>query len=232
MELQKASFKNLDTGEEMKVQFNPTELSFTKGAQFAEIAIPGIDAPVLQFVRGSSETIRVELFFDTTDESTAEHPRSVTDKINAFYNLVKQNPQTHAPPKCIFQWGPPLEQENQESAPISRAPFWFTCIVESVERRFLLFSPEGVPLRARVTVSMREYKTLEEMIARLESADHTKARVLKRRERLDQVAMEVYETPAEWRRIAEANDIDDPRRILPGTILKIPPMIVSSAIRS
>lgn len=29
------------------VQFNPTEYTLTKGAQIAEIAIPGIDSPIL-----------------------------------------------------------------------------------------------------------------------------------------------------------------------------------------
>ena len=37
-----------------------------KGAQIAEIAIPGIDAPILQFVRGQTQTLALELFFDTT----------------------------------------------------------------------------------------------------------------------------------------------------------------------
>jgi nucleoid-associated protein YgaU len=114
---------------------------------------------------------------------------------------------------------------------VSDAPFWFTCVVESIDRKFLLFSPEGVPLRARLTVKMREYKTIKEMVAELQSADHTKARDLKRRERLDQISANEYGTPAEWRRIAEENDIDDPRRVPPGTILKIPPMRVESEIR-
>ncbi len=29
------------------VQFNPTELTFDKGAQIAEIGIPGLDSPLL-----------------------------------------------------------------------------------------------------------------------------------------------------------------------------------------
>src|SRR5678816_4399814 len=31
------------------VQFNPTEYTLEKGAQLAEITIPGIDSPILQF---------------------------------------------------------------------------------------------------------------------------------------------------------------------------------------
>ena len=53
--------------EMIEVQYNPTELSWDKGAQIAEISIPGLDAPLQQFVRGQAEKLTLELFFDTTD---------------------------------------------------------------------------------------------------------------------------------------------------------------------
>jgi Contractile injection system tube protein len=235
MSLQKAHFENLDRkarGEppaawRMEVQFNPTDLTFNKIAQFAEIAIPGLDAPVQQFIRGGTETLSLELFFDTTDDGMAKNATSVTDLTDQFYQLVKQDRETHAPPKCLFVWGPPLFQQAAEvgnSWWVSLTPFWFTCIVESIDRKFLLFSPEGIPLRARLTVKLREYQTVEQMVANLNSADHTKARVLKRKERLDQLSANEYDTPAEWRRIAEENEIDNPLKIAPGTILRLPPM--------
>lgn len=230
MSLQYAYFENLDTGERIQVQFNPTELSFSKSSTIAEIAIPGLDSPVLQFVRGGSETLTLELFFDTTDDGMGVFATSVTKYTEQFYRLVKQNAETHAPPRCRFSWGEPLG-DITSGAEVSHAPFWFTCIVESVDRKFLLFTPEGVPLRARLTVKMREYKTVEEMVAELQSADHTKARVFKRQERLDQLSHEEYETPGEWRRIADENELDDPRKIPAGTLLKIPPIRVESATR-
>ena len=252
MSLQRAYFKNLETGKNYQVQFNPTELSLSKSAQFAEITIPGLDAPVQQFVHGSTETLSVELFFDETDQGMAEDATSVTAYTDKFYNLVKQSPKTHAPPRCLFVWAPPdlaknieknihrfdsLEQFSEvlESAGLNEkvnfkngwgswAPCWFICIVESVERKFLLFSPEGIPLRARLTLKLREYQTVDNMVARLQSADHTKTRIFERRQRLDQIASREYRNPAEWRRIAEENDVDDPRRIPPGTVLQVPPI--------
>ena len=245
MALQKVCFENLDKKAKgkpeaewkLEAQFNPTDLSFSKTAQIAEIAIPGLDSPVLQFIRGGTETLTVELFFDTTDSGMGEGTVSVTDGTDKyagtdkFYKLVKQNPDTHAPPLCRFSWGENSELADLVDAEVSQAPFWFTGIVESVERKFVLFSPNGIPLRARLTVKMREYKTIEQMVASLQSADHTKARVLKRSERLDQISAAEYDTPAEWRRIAEENDLDDPRRVPPGTLLKIPPLRIPSAIR-
>lgn len=256
-----AYFENLDSKDpnplnrKLRVQFNPAELSFNKTAQLAEIAIPGLDSPVLQFIRGGNETVTLELFFDTTDSGMGDGARSVTEQTDKFYRLVKQDSKTHAPPRVRFSWGnptpaPPTPPETNGQGPpavpqepatpptkpkagdvftskdaqVSYAPFWFTGIVESIDRKFLLFSRRGVPLRARLTVKMREYKTVEQMAAYLESADHTKAHVLKRRERLDQVAAREYDTPDEWRRIAAANGLEDPRRVPAGTLLKIPPV--------
>ena len=45
------------------VQFNPADYSITKGAQIAEIAIPGLDTPILQFIRGKNEQLTLDLFF-------------------------------------------------------------------------------------------------------------------------------------------------------------------------
>jgi nucleoid-associated protein YgaU len=234
--LQRAYFENLETGEQVEVQFNPTELTFSKASTLAEIAIPGLDSPVIQFVRGATETLSVELFFDNTDEGMGDTAPGVTEKVDQFYRLVKQNADTHAPPRLRFSWGQPAPGATsvgalEPAAEASNAPFWFTCVVESLERRYLLFSPTGVPLRARLTVRLREYKTVEQMIAPLHSADHTQWHVLKRRERLDQISFNAYSSPAEWRRIADENQIENPLRIIPGTILKIPPMKTPSAIR-
>ena len=60
------------------VQFNPTEYTLEKGAQIAEIAIPGLDSPILQFIRGQTEKLTLELFFDTTESGMDEVGRATS----------------------------------------------------------------------------------------------------------------------------------------------------------
>lgn len=196
----------------IEVQFNPTEYTLNKGAQIAEIAIPGIDSPILQFIRGQNEKLTLDLFYDTTSEGMGESARDVRDLTKSIYQLVKLQPKTHAPPRIRFIWGQGLS---------------FHAIVESVQQKFSLFNPVGIPLRATLSVTFREYKTLDEMVAELQSSDHTKRRVVKRGETLPQIAAEEYEDPDEWRRIADANPdaAANPRRLTPGTVLEIPPII-------
>jgi hypothetical protein len=203
------------------VQFNPAEYTLSKGAQIAEIAIPGIDSPILQFVRGQNEKLTLELFFDTTQLGMGIVPvldvRVLTDPV---YQLVKIQSKTHAPPRIRFIWGLGLS---------------FRAIVESVQQKFTVFNPVGIPLRAALSVTFREYKTLEEQLQELnlQSSDHTKRRKVRQGDTLAQIAFEEYRDASKWRQIAEepanAAVLTDPRRLIPGTELVIPALDVFSS---
>ncbi len=230
MTLQKASFQRLDEfmlpdGDPVPVQFNPTEFTLTKGAQIAEIPIPGMDQPILQFVRGQTETLSLELFFDTTDSGMGDGALAVTERTDLFYQLIKIDRKTHAPPVVRFEWSPygfPGSQMTEQWSSQSR--YSFQCVVESVRQRLTLFSPSGVPLRAVLTVSLREYKTLQQQIddIRPESPDHSHRRVVQRGDTLSRIANEAYGDPTLWRSIADANQLEDPLDLRPGMTLDIP----------
>jgi len=215
-----------DEWEFFPVQFNPTEYTLTKGAQLAEIAIPGLDTPLLQFVRGQAETMSLDLFFDTTDDGMGTKTESVTKLTDQIYSLVKIEPDTHAPPVCAILWHTkfPGSEVAEKLGNQRRSDFQF--VVESVKQRFTLFSPEGVPLRAIVTLSLREYKTLDEQLKQLNlnSPDKTQSHVVQRGDTLSSIAGRHYRMPTRWREVAQSNDIADPRRLDVGAFLRIPPL--------
>lgn len=207
-------------------QFNPTELEFTRGVQIAEIGIPGLDSPVLQFIRGNNEILSFTLFFDTTDEGMGSKTKPVTDYIDRVYALTKIDPDTHAPPICKFLWARGFPGGNIPREAGNQTRSGFRCIVEQVIHKYTLFSPKGVPLRATATLKLREYKPLETQLRQLglNSPDKTQVRVLRGDETLSAVAGDHYKRPGEWRIIATANGIEDPRRMKAGTFLTLPPM--------
>src|SRR3954463_9495805 len=149
------------------VQFNPTEFTLDKGAQIAEIAIPGLDSPLLQFVRGQNEKLTVDLFFDTTEDGTGVGATSVTARTDAVYSLVKAEPGGHAPPICTFVWNSSFPGADLSANAGNQRRNQFQCLVESVKQKFTLFSSDGVPLRATLTLTLREYKTLDEQLDQL-----------------------------------------------------------------
>lgn len=211
------------------IQFKPKELSFEKQSQIAEITIPGLDTPIQQFIRNNAEKLTLELFCDTTDNGIGADARSVTEETDKFYQLVKILPKRFAPPVVTFSWNDKFSGSNLGDHWGSQKRKKFKGIVESVRQKFTLFSPEGVPLRAMVTLVLREYKPIEEQILELglDTPDrtHTHSHVLVMGETLSSVATEYYGSPDEWRRIAEANGIEDPRRLPPGQVLTVPAII-------
>lgn len=198
----------------IEVQFNPTEYTLTKGAQIAEIAIPGIDSPILQFVRGQNQKLTLDLFFDATGSDMGEGAADVTKQTAPVYKLAKIDPDLHAIPRVRFIWG----------------SLSFKAIVESIQQKIDLFSPAGNPLRATLSITFREYKSLEEQLKALnfQSADHTKRVTVKQGDTLLSIANEAYDDPGMWRPIAEANNLTNPRRLVPGSVLEIPPLDVFS----
>jgi nucleoid-associated protein YgaU len=228
-ELQKAHFVvELPGGPEtIPVQFNPTEMTFAKGAQIAEIGIPGLDAPIQQFVRGQAEKLTLDLFFDTTESGMDGSATSVTTLTDKFYSTVKINFETHAPPICRLEWnGASFPGAHLLGGYDQQKRHSFRCIVENISQKFTLFSPQGIPLRATLTVTLREYKSLEKQLRELHlaSPDHTRAYVIERGDTLSAIAGKVYESPAEWRELATNNNITDPRRLTPGRMLEAPPI--------
>jgi nucleoid-associated protein YgaU len=210
----------------LEVQFNPTEFTLEKGAQVAEIAIPGLDSPLLQFVRGQAEKLTVDLFFDSTENGTGAGAESVTTLTDRVYSLVKVEPNGHAPPICTFVWNASFPGADLSPSAGNQRRNEFQCVVDSVRQKFTFFSPEGVPLRATLTLTLREYKTLDDQLRQLNlsSPDRSHSHVTQRNDTLARLAARYYRKPSEWRAIAVANALDDPRRMDAGFYLRIPPI--------
>jgi len=200
--VEKAIILNLSTGQATPVAFNPEEYSVDAGNSFAEIAIPGLRVPPIQYGRGMARTLKMELFFDTSDAGV--DVRSQTGRV---VGLLEKDPSTHAPPVLVFSWG----------------GFQMRCVLERVGQRFSRFRTDGVPVRAYLSVQFREY---EEVAVEVESglflAPPT-VRNLVGGETISQVAAEELGDPSAWRKVADSNGIDNPRLLRPGQRLVLPP---------
>lgn len=226
----KLSFQKLDhaknpIGDPIEVSYNPSELAFGQTANYADINIPGLDAPILQFVRGSTETLSLELFFDSTENGTGSTATPVTTIVDPFYQLVRISGDLHTPPLVRVVWGEhfPGLRHDQSVRPVPA----FDCVVVSCNRKFTLFNPDGVPLRAVVTLALREYRSLEEQLnaLNLQSADHTRLHVVQEGEDLPLIAYQAYGKASYWRVIADANQVPDTRNLQAGAVLSLPPLV-------
>lgn len=205
-----------DKGKVISVLFNPAEYSFERSNSYKATAVPGLSSPILQFVNGEADQLSMDLFLD--DYTDPEGPTSrerieqqpVMSRIRAMSKLLLVDSKIHAPSPVRFNWG----------------PMEFTAIIEKIGRKVTMFQPDGTPARATLSVTFKEYRTLKQQVEapRRESADKSKRRVVVGRERLFLLAVREYNDANEWVRIAQANDLDDPREIAPGDWLELPPM--------
>jgi nucleoid-associated protein YgaU len=203
MALEKALLTNTVTGQGVRVMFNPEEYTLSKDVNYAMAAIPGLSAPVLQFVHGNLQTLEMELFLDTYE--AGGDVRQETSKVT---NLMSIDPSLHAPPPAIFAWG----------------SLSFTCVLAKVTQRFVMFRPDGTPVRARLQVTFNEYTNveLEAKEIKRETADYSKVYLVGQDETLSAIAAKTYGDPSMWRPIAIGNDIDDPRDLQVGRRLLVP----------
>jgi nucleoid-associated protein YgaU len=217
--LKKATITVLDgahKGDVITVLFNPTEYSFDRSNSYKTTPVPGLGAPLIQFVNGESDQLSMDLFLD--DYTDPQGPTSLqlkeTDpvgkRLRDLTRLLEIDRDLHAPPPVRFNWG----------------PMEFAAVIEKIGRKVTMFHPDGSPARATLTVSFKEYRTLRQLVEnpRRESADKTKRRVVVGRESLWLIAAREYDNAYEWVRIARANDLDDPREISPGDWLELPPI--------
>jgi nucleoid-associated protein YgaU len=209
MSLEHATLTNTVTGERIRVLFNPEEYTVNRDLTYAQLAVPGLSAPVVQFVHGNAQTVDLQLLVDTYEASTqaaaGSDVRELTGKIVGLMDIA---PSLHAPPPVIFAWG----------------SLTFTCVISKCVQHFILFRSDGVPLRARLDLSLSEFRNieLEAREVKRETSDYTKSHVITEGDTLAGIAFDVYGNAESWRPIALRNAIDEPSALVVGAALAIP----------
>ncbi|MFZ3167946.1 MAG: LysM peptidoglycan-binding domain-containing protein [Candidatus Methanoperedens sp.] len=192
---------------EIEILYYPPEYSFEKTNSFSEIAIPGLESPYLQYVKGNAASITLEVFYDTYEDG--HDVRNVTDQLTDLMNI---DPTIHGPPHLQFIWGMK-----------SKEPFY--CVLERVTKKFTMFTSDGIPVRARLSITLKEFKIgLNSRERSMQSPDKTKIYLVKQGDSLWYIAYREYGNPLTWRPIADINKISNPRFLEPGTELLIPPL--------
>ena len=134
MALAKAKLWNVSVNPPVatEVMFNPTDYGIDRGANYAELDVPGLKTPILQFVRGEAQTLSLVLFLDGSD---ARQP--VKAALQALRKFVCIDPDLHSPPVCLFEWG----------------DVQFQGVATSPGREFSLFDSDGNVVRASDAVA-------------------------------------------------------------------------------
>ncbi|MGN1341313.1 MAG: hypothetical protein ACI4WS_13555 [Oscillospiraceae bacterium] len=200
--------------------FNPSDFSIERSVNYAQHKIPGTDRPVLQYINGEAEIMSFSLLFDTYSAGVGSQQLGIIASTTApdaakldvrmytepLMKLTTVNSDIHTPSLVEFVWG----------------SISFKGYIQSISQRFTLFNMFGKPVRAVVDIRLISNK--EDNNVR-NSPDRTKARTISQGDRLYAFSYAEYGDCGEWRRIADENNIDNPRRLEPGRNIVVPPIL-------
>jgi len=213
MSIQKAYLLS-ETDTRIPFMFNPGDLEFSKSTVWTPNNSPGSNAPQLTFDSGQSVEFKLTAIFDSTETRTP-----ITEITDKLYKLTitdkkvkgtQEDRNIKRPPWVQFHWGKLRT---------------FKAVITSFNLKYTYFSSEGMPLRAEVSMSFRQFMDSEVTPPQNPTSgtpNPGQVRRLEAGQYLDTVADELYGDPSRWRSIANANNIDDPLALDPGRVLLIP----------
>jgi len=214
-------FKPAPKGARVRVQFNPETLKVSFANQVKTPEGSQAETAALQFVGTGTTKLSLQLWFDVNapqvDQPTGASPaervtdvRRLTQNVARFMMPSAKNKK--APPAVRFIWG----------------TFVFDGVMESLEESLELFSPDGRPLRASVTVSLTQQRIT---FSFFETEEEKKKRQQKPPKQLTAApagaTVQGLASSAgkgdDWQDIAAANGVENPRSLGEGQIIDLNP---------
>lgn len=211
--MEKAKIVNLDTDETIECLFNPNAYTLERTNTWTQKQVKGRNVPNLEFGGGSSATLTMQLFLDTS--TTGGDVRETTEKIRKLMDIDEnaKNMTTvkGRPPMVEFRWG----------------QIWtFKAVITRLTEKTTLFRDDGIPIRATLDVTFLQAKEEGVYAAQNPTTIGTsgyKRWIVREGDSIDWIAYREYGSAAMWRYLADVNNLDDPGKLRPGQALVIAP---------
>jgi len=183
------------------------KLKFSGGTQGQ-----GTSGAQLKYEYTEPEEITFDFLFDNTGIIDGQPRASIAEDLKKFKDvLIAYKGDSHEPRHFKLVWG-----ENSI----------FKGRVTEVSINHKLFKPDGTPIRATATVKFRSSIEEQKRAAseNRSSPDLTHVRKVKFGDTLPLKCYRIYGDPQYYRKVAEANRLDNFRRLKPGTDIFFPPL--------
>ncbi len=203
------------TAHKMEAMLNPASLSHSHSISYNPKAVQGQIAVESKFSGINAETLSFELVFDGTGAVPGKvpgKPAKVGQEIERLKSIVYDyNGEAHEPNVVYLTWG-------ELGSFVGR--------MTSLNVDYTLFTPSGVPLRARVTLRFESFMTALEanLRAGLSSPDLTHEVLVRDGDTLPLLCHRIYGDSRHYLDVARANGLTTFRDLAPGTVLRFAPL--------
>jgi hypothetical protein len=216
-------------GKRVRVQFNPETLKVTFSTQTStapRTSESGGSAPRTgdqasgtagrQYLGAGATKLALSLWFDCTaatdPQFKVDDVRRLTQQIVYFMmaQRSRSDPNVFVPPGVRFQWG----------------AFRFDGLIDSLDESLEYFSSEGRPLRATMSLALSQQKILKQTFGGggagvAPGAPGTQPLAQAAQGLSMQALAEAAGQGTDWRDLAAANGVENPRLLEPGHLLNL-----------
>jgi hypothetical protein len=168
-----------------------------------------------KFVVQQPQDLTLEVYLDATGMVPRVQGQTivnkVSDEIDKFKAVVySYNGTIHSPNYLRVLWG----------------TLNFECRLLKMGIEYMLFSPSGVPLRAKLTLSFVQYLSPEklQLKSKKSSPDLTHHRTVVAGDTLPLMCYRIYRDSKYYAEVARVNGLDDFRNLVPGRQIFFPPL--------
>jgi hypothetical protein len=205
--------KEVDNPKTVTVQFNPETLKVSFSNQKSGGDQAGGSA--IQFVGQGTTSLSLELWFDVTvlpaERQEINDVRLLTHDVAHFIMPKEENRRRSQdnkvqfiPPGVRFSWG----------------SFLFEGVMDSMDENLEFFSEDGRPLRASVSIKLSRQEILFRRPQEGQGGSQGQQQPARAGDSVQKLASDAGR-PDDWKSIAEANGIENPRQLAPGTMVDL-----------
>jgi len=195
-----------------EAQYNPETYSTNYKVEYKDGKVQGQEGSEFKFNRIEPRQFKFDFIIDATIPTESRALPVVVDvEVKKFLvTCGKLVGSTHRPGFLVLSWGTMVA----------------TCVMESADITYSLFSPEGIPLRAKISATFKEHEDNELMKLKNKyfSPDLTHTRTVKAGDNLPALCKEIYGDKTVYLEVARINKISNFRNLQEGTVLKFPPL--------
>jgi len=210
----KARLEEVGGAGSLEFKFNPSEISVSKSAGWnaAPRSMNTKAGGKPEYTGSQPRTVSLQVFFDDWESAVGD----VTKQVELLFewctpSRLSFSSQKHQPPALRFIWG--------SNIPMATRTFY----LEKVDAKYTMFGRTGNPLRATVSISLKEFP--DDLPGQNPTSGSINARsthLISDGDSLQSIATKEYGSPNLWRGLAIFNEIDDPLRLTMGNRILLP----------
>jgi hypothetical protein len=144
----KISIGSIDEpGINVEAQYNPKELQIDKTVPWQKHNKANANGLQLEFTGAEGRTMSVDMLFDAYEEKASiQGEVAKLEKLATVRQPNSPDPDMRRPHHCVVVWGTVMGGTDNK----------FKCVIEQISTKYTMFSSGGAPLRATVTLKLKE----------------------------------------------------------------------------